>query len=118
MEDSTADGYWGTRTTWMLQGILGATMGDGGRIVSQPVSNRKFLGACTSGWEFVDDDKAIGSYVIAMMQNRLGVFDDGIMGPVTIKALEEWYGVDGGGKLDAPSPVVEAMQRALQRGEF
>lgn len=112
------DGYWGTRTTWMLQGILGATMGDGGRIVSQPVSNKEILGACTSGWEFVDDDKTIGSYVIAMMQNRLGVFDDGIMGPVTINALAEWYGVEGDGKLDAPSPVVEAMQRALQRGEF
>lgn len=118
MEDRTADGYWGTRTTWMLQGVLGATMGDGGRIVSQPVSNKEVLGACTSGWEFVDDDRAIGSYVIAMMQNRLGVFDDGIMGPVTIKALEEWYGVEGNGELDAPSPVVEAMQRALQRGEF
>ena len=118
MEDRTADGYWGTRTTWMLQGILGATMGDGGKIVSQPVSNKEILGACTSGWEFVDDDKAIGSYVIAMLQNRLGVFDDGIMGPVTINALAEWYGVEGDGKLDAPSPVVEAMQRALQRGEF
>ena len=82
------------------------------------MSNKEVLGACTSGWEFVDDDRAIGSYVIAMMQNRLGVFDDGIMGPVTIKALEEWYGIEGNGELDAPSPVVEAMQRALQRGEF
>nr|DAX40659.1 MAG TPA: N acetylmuramidase [Caudoviricetes sp.] len=112
------DGYWGSKTTEMLQGVIGATMGDNGIITSQAESNRGILAGCTSGWEFVADDAAQGSYVIGMMQNRLGVNDDGIVGPVTINALSEWYGLGGDGKLDAPSNTVMAMQRALQRGEF
>lgn len=112
------DGFWGTETTAMLQGVLGAVMGDNGRVVSQPESNRQYLQGCTSGWEFVDDGSAIGSYVIGMMQNRLGVFDDGFVGPDTINALADWYGVNGEGTLDGPSEIIKAMQRALQRGEF
>lgn len=112
------NGYWDSATTRMLQGVLGAVMDDGGRVVSQPESNRVFLEGCTSGWEFVDDGEARGSYVIGVMQNRLGVFDDGIVGPETIGALEQWYGTDGGGGIASPSTTVEAMQRALQRGEF
>lgn len=112
------DGFWGTETTGMLQGVLGAMMGDNGRVVSQPESNRQYLQGCTSGWEFVDDGSAIGSYVIGMMQNRLGVYDDGILGPKTIRALGEWYGIAGVEAIDAPSIVVKSMQRALRKGEF
>jgi len=114
----SVDGYWGTKTTGMLQGVLGAVMGDNDTIVSQPVSNRAILKGCTTGWEFVDDDDARGSYVIGMMQDRLGVFDDGILGPKTIRALGEWYGIAGVEEIDAPSTVVKAMQRALRKGEF
>lgn len=112
------DGFWGTETTEMLQGVLGAMMGDNGRVVSQPESNRQYLQGCTSSWEFVDDGSAIGSYVIGMMQNRLGVYDDGILGPKTIRALGEWYGIAGVEAIDAPSIVVKSMQRALRKGEF
>lgn len=111
-------GYWDTDTTWMLQGVLGAIMDDGGRIVSQPESNRPLLEGCTTGWEFVPDDEAKGSYVIAMMQNRLGVDDDGIVGPATIKALEEWYGIYGDGKLGPRCPTIMEMQESLEAGEF
>lgn len=110
------DGYWGERTTEMLQGVLSATAD--GTVSSQPVSNQGILPGCTSGWEFVDDGSAVGSYVIGMMQNRLGVYDDGFMGPQTINALSEWYGIEGDGVLDAPSLTIMAMQRKLQTGEF
>ena len=82
------------------------------------MSNQGILPGCTSGWEFVDDGSAVGSYVIGMMQNRLGVYDDGIMGPQTINALSEWYGIEGDGVLDGPSLTIMAMQRKLQTGEF
>lgn len=112
------DGYWGARTTEMLQGVLGATMGDSGRIVSQAVSNMWLLAGCVDGWEFEDDDVAHGSYVIGVMQNRLGVDDDGIFGPETIRALGEWYGFSGVEAIASPSDVVKAMQRSLRKGEF
>lgn len=110
----TEDGYWGPRTTAALQQILGTPID--GVVSSQEVENRSILLACTDGWEWeIDPD---GSAVIAAMQSRLGVPDDGIMGPVTINALSARYKIEGNGVLSDPSFSVAAMQATLNNGGF
>lgn len=108
------DGYWGDATTRLLQGVLGTTVD--GIVSSQAAVNRDALPGCTTGWEFVPTEVAEGSLLIEAMQTALGVEADGLMGPDTVNALAARYGLEGDGALDAPSPTVEAMQRALLNG--
>nr|DAY03351.1 MAG TPA: CHAP domain protein [Caudoviricetes sp.] len=108
------DGYWGPRTTAALQQILGTPID--GIVSSQELTNRQLMPACTDGWEWETDPD--GSAVIAAMQARLGVPDDGIMGPTTINALSARYGIENNGTLGSPSMTVAFMQSALNNGRF
>ena len=110
----TEDGYWGPRTTAALQEVLGTPID--GVVSSQEVENRPLMPACTDGWEWETDPD--GSAVIAAMQARLGVPDDGIMGPATINALSARYEIENDGTLSDPSLTVAALQAALNNGDF
>lgn len=105
------DGYWGEQTTRMLQAYLGTPTD--GVISSQAAVMRDDLPGCTSGWEFVPDMDAEGSLAIHALQDRLGVESDGLVGPNTVNALSALYGLEGDGRLDAPSMTISAMQQHL-----
>nr|DAR47436.1 MAG TPA: CHAP domain protein [Caudoviricetes sp.] len=109
------DGWWGPATTTALQTALDLAVTDG-VISSQDAANQDILAAAAGGWEFVPTDQAEGSVTITVLQRLLGVTDDGIPGPVTVRALQTRYGITPDGYLDAPSPTVTAMQRALAHG--
>lgn len=106
------DGYWGPATTRELQRIFNTTI-DG--VVSHQVQDG-CKAACTVGWQY--DKTYIGSELICAMQHWLGVNVDGLLGPISIKALQKkmWTTVDG--KLDAPSACVKQMQRFINAGNL
>lgn len=118
----TVDGYWGTATTKRLQQVLGAPYQDG--VISRQDSYWKSrCPGCTTGWEWTKNGLEIGSQTIKLMQQRIGVTADGLIGPNTINALIKYYKSSSGataydGKLDAASITIKAMQRALNAGRF
>ena len=122
VETLDVDGYWGAKTTLKLQQVLGAPYKDAA-ISRQNPDHKWRMPACTSGWEWSMGDGS-GSQTIKLMQAKIGVAQDGIMGPDTINALIGYYTGKGSGailkdgKLDEQSMTVKAMQRALNSGTF
>lgn len=116
------DGIWGRATTHKLQDVLNAPFIDG--VISRQNSNyRKYAPGCTTGWEWTRDGIKPGSQTIRLIQERLNVFQDGILGAVTTNALISHYKDASGatvrdGRIDNPSRTVRAMQSALNRGDF
>lgn len=110
------DGWWGPKTTKALQGAFGTPQD--GIVSSQDVTYRNdgTLAASSGGWEFVA--KPQGSLMVQALQRDLGVDVDGIMGPVTIKALERRHGIYPDGRLDGPSLTVMQMQAAINEGSW
>lgn len=109
------DGYWGSATTLALQKALNAPYKDG--VISyQHSSNKQYLAACVSGWEFGSYTQ--GSITIKLLQQKLGVTADGLFGPNSIKALQKYLGTYVDGYLDAPSACVKELQRRLNAGTF
>lgn len=106
------DGFWGSGTTRRLQEILGTPV-DG--VVS---SQAGYWGArnpgLTTGWDWVT--KAKGSLVIAALQRRIGVKDDGMIGPDTIKALQRHLGTPVDGVLSPKSQAIIELQKRLNAG--
>ena len=81
------DGVWGSDTTKLTQHILKVSVD--GVISSQPKKNKKYLpGASETSWKFVDDAK--GSVTVKAIQKLVGAVQDGIMGPKTVTALQEF----------------------------
>lgn len=105
----SVDGYWGAATTRALQRINGTPVD--GVISSQEISNRKYMPAASSGWEWTN--RPVGSKLIAKMQRSFGTPADGIMGPGTIRAMQKYYGVTVDGYMGAKT--VKAMQAAINR---
>lgn len=117
------DGYWGEATTLRIQEVLGCPYKDG-KISRQNPQHKHRLKACTGGWEFSAPwGEQPGSQTIGAIQRACGVAVDGFIGPDTINALIRHFKPTSGakvedGKLDAGSPTVKAMQRALNEGRF
>lgn len=117
------DGYWGEATTRRIQEVLRCPFHDG-KISRQNPQHKHRLKACTSGWEFsAPYGKAPGSQTVSAVQRACGVAADGFIGPDTINALIRHFKAESGakvedGKLDASSPTIKAMQRALNEGRF
>ncbi len=114
-----ADGLWGASTTRALQRLLGTP--EDGVVSSQPSAWRGRNPGLTTGWEWTASP--VGSQVVAEMQRRMGVPADGMFGPATANALiARFMGESGAtvldGRIDAGSPTVMAMQRALNEGRF
>lgn len=110
------DGLWGCATTTALQNYFG-TEADG--IVSHQYSAYKTsnpgLLSSTFQWE---SSPSGYSPLIKAMQVKLGVTQDGYIGPNTIKALQNRYGTGTDGVISSPSPCVKVMQTKLNQGEF
>lgn len=110
------DGIWGEKTTLKLQYVLNAPYKDG-KISRQ---NKKYKSAnpgLTSGWEW-KTPPVKGSQTIALMQTKLGVKADGVIGPNTIKALQKRMGTVVDGELWKNSKCIKEMQRRLNAGTF
>lgn len=109
------DGRWGRATTMALQHELGTPVD--GVVSSQALRWRDDNPGLTTGWQWVRDPQ--GSLLITSMQQRLGVFADGIVGPDTIRALQRHLSVRAvDGEIWNPSETVRALQRRLNAGVF
>lgn len=84
-------------------------------ISDQYAENRQFVPASDGapGWEWTS--RGNGSLMIAELQRRLGVTDDGILGPATVRALQERLGVEADGYWG--EATTRALQEKLNRGE-
>lgn len=107
------DGVPGPATISALQAALGTPVD--GVISDQYAENRQYVPASDGapGWEWTNGGG--GSQMIAELQRRLGVTDDGILGPATVRALQERLGVDVDGYWGAAT--TRALQEKLNRGE-
>jgi hypothetical protein len=97
-------GVWGSLTTTALQRRFG-TPADGlvtGQVRLRANANVPSLRAGTGGSELV-----------VAMQRWLGIEATGQLDGVTIRALQRRFGTTVDGSVSKPSPLVEAMQRAL-----
>lgn len=112
------DGYWGAKTSFVLQQVVGAPYKDG--IISrQNPEHKGRLAACTSGWEWALGDGS-GSPAIKRLQTEIGVKADGIFGPETANALIRRFQAETGaketGRLEEQDESVKAFQRRLNQG--
>lgn len=109
----TVDGKWGRGTTKALQAILGTPVD--GEVSFQPIAYKSANPGLLSGWKWTSNPRS--SNVIEALQRKLGVSDDGRIGPNTIKALQRKLGTGVDGKVSNPSVVVKQLQRNLNAGK-
>lgn len=102
----SVDGWWGVKTTRLLQKIFGTPVD--GVVSNQDPAQKKYLLRADSGsWDFKGQGN--GSDLIGAMQKKVGVKDDGFMGPKTIKAWQKYLGVSVDGKMG--EKTVKALQK-------
>jgi hypothetical protein len=107
----TEDGIWGAMTTKRLQQKFG-TPQDG--VIShqwRQSANSNIL-AC----QF--DTSGIGSTLVRAMQGKMGIKQDGLIGPDFVNHLEGRYGIPADGVISPVSITVQRMQRALNADQF
>lgn len=105
------DGKWGESTNEALQVALNTTK-DG--VLSGQVHN-SVTDALYGGVEYGGG----GSLVIEALQRRVGAGVDGLLGPGTVRALQDYLGTPQDGVISRPSSkVVEKMQKRLNAGTF
>jgi peptidoglycan hydrolase-like protein with peptidoglycan-binding domain len=110
-DDLLLDGWFGSKTARALQARLGSVVD--GVISSQRASTparTKYLTA----FEWVA--KPEGSKALALVQERLGVGTDGILGPITTRAWQERLGVKEDGVFGPRT--TSALQGALNEGRI
>ena len=100
------DGLWGVDTTKLLQKIF-KTPVDGIVSNQDPAQKKYLLRADSDSWDFKGQGN--GSDLIGAMQKKVGVKDDGFMGPKTIKAWQKCLGVSVDGKMG--EKTVKALQK-------
>ena len=100
------DGWWGVDTTKLLQKIF-KTPVDGIVSNQDPAQKKYLLRADSKAWDFKGQGN--GSDLIGAMQKKVGVKDDGFMGPKTIKAWQKYLGVSVDGKMG--EKTVKALQK-------
>lgn len=106
------DGLWGKDTTRRAQEVFGTALN--GIVSNQSSAYKKDnpgLLASTFEWEKTPGKN--GSSLIKAIQRKVGVNDDGMIGPKTIKAMQKWLGTIQDGKVSKPSQMVKAFQRWL-----
>lgn len=112
--DIDVDGYWGRNTTKKLQKHFGLYVD--GIISSQYAVYENSNPGLVGGWDWVSSPK--GSPTIRAIQKVVGVEQDGIIGPLTIKAMQRHFGTPVDGEIWGPSAMVKKMQAALNEGTF
>lgn len=109
-EDLVVDGYLGSASVSKWQSQLGTPVD--GVVSGQYRGNAKYLARLVSvEWD------ASGSPMVKAIQRKLGGLQvDGILGPVSVKAIQRFVGVDQDGYL---GPITaEAIQRSLNAGKW
>ena len=113
------DGFWGSATTTRAQQVLGQPVD--GQVRFQFKNNEQ--PAMTTGWVF-DFVPGQGSPLIRRMQEIMAAAGqyqgtvDGVAGREFSKGLQRRFGTLVDGTLEAKSPTVKALQRALNAGTF
>lgn len=108
------DGVWGKDTTRRAQEVFKTT-------VDGVVSNQKSKyeeenpGLSPSTFEWESNPGKSGSSLIKAIQKKVGVKQDGFIGPDTIKAMQKWLGTTQDGKVSKPSQMVKAFQKWLNQ---
>ena len=107
------DGLWGVDTTRKAQEVFGTPV-DG--IVSKQVSwvGNENPGLLSSTFEWLNSMQG-GSLLIAAIQRKVGVNDDGYIGTNTISAMQRWLGTPVDGIASNPSVMVKAFQHWLNQ---
>ena len=109
----TEDGIWGSATTRKAQEVFGTPV-DGkvsGQYSKYKKSNHGLLSS-TFEWKLIPIKK---SNLIKAIQKKVGVKQDGRIGPDTIRAMQRWLGTPVDGKCDKPSQMIKAFQKWLNR---
>ncbi len=110
------DGLWGVATTTRAQRVFGTTVD--GIVSNQDVAFAKSnpgLLATSFEWE---KNPSGGSQLIKAIQKKVGMCksqQDGIIGPLTIKAMQKFFGTVVDGFISSPSDMVKAMQKWLNK---
>lgn len=105
------DGWWGVKTTKALQNIFDTGYHDGIVSNQDPAQKKYLLRADSGSWDFRGQGN--GSNLIRAMQRRVGVKDDGFMGPKTVKAWQKLLGVKVDGFMG--EDTVSALQRWINK---
>jgi peptidoglycan L-alanyl-D-glutamate endopeptidase CwlK len=104
------DGIWGSGTTKALQKVLG-TLKDG--IISNQPKN-SVTKMIVSGITFGKG----GSYVVKTLQKKVGATADGLLGPNTVRKLQQYLKTTVDGVISDPSAMVKELQRRLNKGSL
>ena len=106
------DGLWGKDTTKRAQEVFG-TPADG--IVSNQYLKYKDdnPGLLDATFEWENTPGTNGSSLIKAIQRKVGVTNDGFIGPKTIEAMQRWLGTVQDGCVSKPSTMVKAFQKWL-----
>ena len=110
-KDIEVDGVWGPATTKRAQEVFGTT-------VDGKVSNQYKMyadsnpGLSSATFEWVEKPNGASSLIKAI-QKKIGVRQDGHIGPNTIKAMQKWLGTTADGYVSKPSNMVKAFQKWL-----
>lgn len=118
-ETTAEDGIWGPDTTLMLQAYLGTTQD--GTVSSQDITWQDHAPATGDGWQW-QHSGAEGSQVITALQHHLTartsytLDEDGLLGPETILALQEWLRVTKDAYMGADT--VKELQKCLNNRAF
>lgn len=112
----TEDGVWGVETTTRAQEVFGTPVD--GKVSNQVATfAKKNPGLLSSTFEWENSPKG-GSQLIKAIQKKIGMSksqQDGEMGPVTIKAMQKFFGTPVDGCVDNPSKLVKAFQKWLNK---
>lgn len=108
------DGVWGKATTKKAQEVFKTTI-DG--IVSNQydIYKSKNPGLSSSTFEWESKPSKNGSSLIKAIQKKVGIKQDGFIGPNTIKAMQKWLGTTQDGYVSRPSNMVKAFQTWLNK---
>ena len=107
------DGVWGVGTTKRAQEVFGTTVD--GKISNQYKKyedDNPGLSSSTFEWESKPNGS---SKLIKAIQKKLGIEQDGHIGPDTIKAMQKWLGTKVDGHVSRPSQMVKAFQKWLNK---
>ena len=107
------DGKWGKNTTRLAQTVFGTTV-DG--IVSHQYATYKSSNPGLLSETFQWETSPSGySELIKAIQKKIGVTEDGHIGPKTIKGMQKWLGTTQDGVVSSPSAMVKAFQTWLNK---
>lgn len=108
----TIDGVWGKQTTMKAQEVFGTPVD--GIVSNQYITFKtKNPGLLSTTFNWSTNPNKNGSDLIKAIQKKVGITQDGFIGPVTIKAMQKWLGTIQDGYVSNPSEMVKAFQKWL-----